>query len=80
MDPHSPRFTQSPLVPYGDGECAPRDPKPSKVLKVVGNVREVLQRLLLRESLALVVLGTQLLSISGPMTNNLSRVRSLYKR
>jgi hypothetical protein len=37
------------------------------VLKAVGNVREVLKGLLLRESLGLVVLKTQLRSISGPM-------------
>lgn len=43
--------------------------KPYKVLKAIGNVRKVLQELLLRESLALIVLETQHLSISGPMAN-----------
>jgi hypothetical protein len=54
-------------------DCSPwhlQVSKPYKVLTAVGNVREVSQRLLLLESLTLVVLETQQLSISGPMTNN----------
>jgi hypothetical protein len=49
------------------------------VLTVEGNVREVLQGLLLRESLALVVLETQQLSVSGPMANNPLQSKVLYK-
>jgi hypothetical protein len=49
------------------------------VLKAVGHVRKVLQGLLLRESLALVVLETQQLSISGPMANNPLQSMVLYK-
>jgi hypothetical protein len=49
------------------------------VLKAVGNVRKVLQGLLLRESLALVVLETQQLSVSGPMANNPLQSKVLYE-
>jgi hypothetical protein len=49
------------------------------VLKAVGHVCKVLQGLLLRESLALVVLETQQLSISGPMAINPLQSKVLYK-
>jgi hypothetical protein len=49
------------------------------VLKAVGNVRKVLQGLLLREALDLVVLETQQLSISGPMANDPLQSKVLYK-
>jgi hypothetical protein len=77
--PPSALHSQAPSPPHGDEEHAPPGPKPFKVLKAVGNVRKVLQGLLLRESLALVVLETQQLSISGPMANNPLQSKVLYK-
>jgi hypothetical protein len=78
--PPSAPHPQAPPPAHGDEERTPPGPKPFKVLKAVGNVRKVLQGLLLRESLALVVLETQQLSISGPMANNPLQSKVLYKR
>jgi hypothetical protein len=77
--PPSALHSQAPSLPHGDEEHAPPGPKPFKVLKAVGNVRKVLQGLLLREALDLVVLETQQLSISGPMANDPLQSKVLYK-
>jgi len=77
--PPSALHSQAPSPPHGDEEHAPPGLKPFKVLKAVCNVRKVLQGLLLRESLALVGLETQQLSISGPMANNPLQSKVLYK-
>ncbi len=77
--PPSALHSQAPSPPHGDEEHAPPGPNPFKVLKAVGHVCKVLQGLLLRESLALVVLETQQLSISGPMANNPLQSKVLYK-
>jgi hypothetical protein len=77
--PPSALHSQAPSPPLGDEEHAPPGPNPFKVLKAVGHVRKVLQGLLLRESLALVVLETQQLSISGPMANNPLQSKVPYK-